>query len=63
MTRPAGRPTLTGETLTVVQVRLTAGQIATARRLGDGNLSEGVRKALELGGIQAVEAVNGREKR
>lgn len=40
------RPTLTGETLTVQQVNLTAAQIATARRLGDGNLSAGVRKAL-----------------
>lgn len=45
--RPSGRPTLTGETLTVVQVRLTANQIATARKLGAGNLSEGVRRALE----------------
>ena len=44
--RPSGRPTLTGETLKVVQVRLTADQIATARRLGAGNLSEGVRRAL-----------------
>jgi hypothetical protein len=41
------RPTLTGETLTVQQVRLTAAQIATARRLGQGNLSAGVRAALE----------------
>ena len=29
-----------------VTVNLTADAIATARRLGDGNLSEGVRKAL-----------------
>ena len=46
MSRPAGRPTLTGETLTVQQVRLTAAQCATARRLGAGNLSAGVRAAL-----------------
>jgi len=58
------RPTLTGETLTVQQVRLTAAQIATARRLGDGNLSAGVRMALEeLGGIKAVEAETRRKKR
>lgn len=50
MTRPAGRPTLTGETLTVQQVRLTAAQCATARRLGDGNLSAGVRVALDTVG-------------
>jgi hypothetical protein len=46
-TKSAGRPTLTGETLTVQQVRLTAAQIATARRLGAGNLSAGVRAALD----------------
>jgi vacuolar-type H+-ATPase subunit I/STV1 len=48
-----GRPPLDGETKTVQQVRLTAAQLATARRLGDGNASEGIRRALELGGIQA----------
>ena len=63
MTRAAGRPTITGETLTVVQVRLTVDQIATARRLGAGNASAGIRLALELGGIQAVEAETGRKKR
>ncbi len=59
-----GRPTLTGETLTVQQVRLTAAQIATARRLGAGNLSAGVRAALDrLGESWAVEAETRRKKR
>lgn len=44
--RTSGRPTLTGETLKVVQVRLTTDQIATARRLGNGNASAGIRRAL-----------------
>ncbi len=44
--RPVGRPTITGETLKVVQVRLTTDQIATARRLGNGNASAGIRRAL-----------------
>lgn len=44
----AGRPPLDGDrALTVVQVRLSAAQIATARRLGNGNISAGVRAALD----------------
>lgn len=43
----AGRPPLDGETKTVHQVRLTAAQVDTARRLGDGNVSAGIRRALD----------------
>ncbi len=42
-----GRPPLDGETKTVTQVRLTAAQLDTARRLGDGNASAGIRRALD----------------
>lgn len=44
--RPAGRPPLDGTAKTVYQVRLTADHIETARRLGNGNISAGVRLAL-----------------
>lgn len=44
--RAAGRPPLDGETKTIHQVRLTAAQVETARRLGDGNVSAGIRRAL-----------------
>jgi hypothetical protein len=43
----AGRPALYGETLQVCQVRLTRRQLETAKRLGRGNASAGVREALE----------------
>ena len=42
----AGRPPLADGEARPCSVYLTAAQIATARRLGDGNLSEGVRRAL-----------------
>ena len=50
MTRPT-QPTV-GRPVTIpgartVPVRLTAEQIATARRLGAGNISAGVRAALD----------------
>lgn len=43
--RPVGRPSTLPATQRLT-VNLTADQIATARRLGNGNASEGVRKAL-----------------
>lgn len=46
--RPAHRPPVLPEGTRRVTVNLTADAIATARRLGAGNLSEGVRRALEL---------------
>lgn len=61
--RPVGRPVTATEPRKPRQVMLSEASAATARRLGDGNLSEGVRKALELGESWAVEAVNRREKR
>lgn len=45
--RPAHRPPVLPEGTRRVTVNLTADAIATARRLGAGNLSEGVRRALE----------------
>lgn len=45
--RPVGRPSTLPATQRLT-VNLTADQIATARRLGDGNASAGVRRALEL---------------
>jgi len=44
--RPAHRPPTLPADSRRVTVNLTADAIATARRLGAGNLSEGVRKAL-----------------
>lgn len=43
---PAGRPPLDGEPKTVHSVHLTAAHVATARRLGNGNVSAGLRMAL-----------------
>ena len=45
--RPLGRPVTATEPRKPRQVMLSDTEAATARRLGDGNLSEGVRKALE----------------
>lgn len=44
--RPVGRPAVLPASHRLT-VNLTADQIATAQRLGDGNASAGVRKALE----------------
>jgi len=45
--RPAGRPSeMTGGKR--VNVYLDATSLATAAALGDGNVSEGIRKALEV---------------
>ena len=44
--RPAGRPPLADGTARPHCVYLTPAQADTARRLGGGNLSEGVRMAL-----------------
>lgn len=55
-TKPAGRPPLDGTTKTVYQVRLTAAQVATARALGDGNASAGIRAALTHADTAAVSA-------
>jgi hypothetical protein len=44
----AGRPPLADGEARPCSVYLTAAQIATARRLGDGNLSAGVRAALDI---------------
>ena len=46
--RPAHRPVTLPADCRRVTVNLTADAIATARRLGAGNLSEGVRKALAV---------------
>ena len=46
--RPAGRPPLADGTARPHCVYLTPAQADTARRLGGGNLSEGVRRALDL---------------
>jgi hypothetical protein len=43
----AGRPPLLGERLIVATVRLTAAQIERLKRLGDGNLSAGIRALME----------------
>lgn len=45
--RPAHRPVTLPADCRRVTVNLTPEAIATARRLGNGNLSEGVRRALE----------------
>lgn len=45
--RPVGRPSVLPATQRLT-VNLTTDQIATARKLGNGNASAGVRKALEL---------------
>jgi len=44
--RPLGRPVTAPEPRKPRPVMLSEAEVATARRLGDGNLSEGVRKAL-----------------
>lgn len=43
----AGRPPIDGETKTVIPVRVTKAQIATAKKLGAGNFAAGVRLALD----------------
>ena len=43
-----GRPRIAGTKKSTRVVYLTAAHIATAKRLGDGNVSAGVRAALEL---------------
>ena len=48
MTRPAHRPPVLPADCRRVTVNLTADAIATARRLGAGNISEGVRRALDM---------------
>ena len=47
MTRPAHRPPVLPDGCRRVTVNLTPAEYETARRLGDGNLSAGVRRALE----------------
>ena len=43
----AGRPPLDGTAKRAHSIHMTADHIATARRLGNGNISAGVRLALE----------------
>lgn len=43
-----GRPRIDGTGKKAHSVHLTAEHIATAKRLGDGNVSAGVRAALEI---------------
>ena len=43
-----GRPRIDGIDKRAQSVHLTAEHIATAKRLGDGNVSAGVRAALEM---------------
>ena len=43
-----GRPRIDGTDKKAQSVHLTAEHIATAKRLGDGNVSAGVRAALEM---------------
>ena len=61
-----GRPTLTGEVgggeSMRVSVRLTDTHITTAKLLGDGRLSEGVRTALELAKATVGAKAAGRER-
>lgn len=44
----SGRPSVSEGTTHHGGVRLTPQHVETARRLGDGNLSAGIRKALDL---------------
>jgi hypothetical protein len=45
-----GRPPEGGVAKTLVQARVTAAQLKTAKRLGDGCISAGIRAALEACG-------------
>lgn len=47
MTSP-GRPRITPDGVTIHPVSLTPETLATAKRLGDGNISRGVRSALAM---------------
>lgn len=55
--RPVGRPSTLPATQRMT-VNLTADQIATARSLGNGNASAGVRRALELAESRDVDTVS-----